>query len=163
MGYYKDAAATTDTLVDGWLHSGDLGRFDEDGFLTIVGRKKDIIITSGGKNMELVGDAVLVGEGRKYLCALLTLDPEKADRFAEANGIVGAELHTHPKVLEAIQADIDEFVNTQFARVEQVRKFTLLPRPFSIEGGEMTPTLKLKRKNICDMHLDEIEAMYIGE
>ena len=175
MGYYKDAAATHDTLVDGWLHSGDLGRFDDDGFLTIVGRKKDIIITSGGKNiaprnieaalknLEMVGDAVLVGEGRKYLCALLTLDPEKAERFAEANGIAGAELHTHPKMIEAIQADIDEFVNTQFARVEQVRKFTLLPKPFSIEGGEMTPTLKLKRKNICDMHVSEIEAMYAGE
>ena len=175
MGYYKDATATADTLVNGWLHSGDLGRFDEDGFLTIVGRKKDIIITSGGKNiaprnieaalknLELVGDAVLVGEGRKYLCALLTLDLEKAERFAEANGIVGAELHSHPKVIEAIQADIDEQVNTQFARVEQVRKFTLLPKPFSIEGGEMTPTLKLKRKNICDMHLGEIEAMYAEE
>ena len=110
-----------------------------------------------------MGDAVLVGEGRKYLCALLTLDLEKAERFAEANGIVGAELHSHPKVIEAIQADIDEQVNTQFARVEQVRKFTLLPKPFSIEGGEMTPTLKLKRKNICDMHLGEIEAMYAEE
>ena len=66
-------------------------------------------------------------------------------------------------MIEAIQADIDEFVNTQFARVEQVRKFTLLPKPFSIEGGEMTPTLKLKRKNICDMHTAEIEAMYAGE
>ena len=175
MGYYKDAAATQDTLIDGWLHSGDLGRFDEDGYLTIVGRKKDIIITSGGKNiaprnieaalknLELVGDAVLVGEGRKYLCALLTLDPEKAERYAEANGIEGAELHKHPKIIEAIQADIDENVNPQFARVEQVRKFTLLSRPFSIEGGEMTPTLKLKRKVICDVHVEEIEAMYAGE
>lgn len=175
MGYYKDEVATRETLVDGWLHSGDLGRFDEDGFLTIVGRKKDIIITTGGKNiaprnieaalknLELVGDAVLVGEGRKYLCALLTLDLEKAERFAEANGIVGAELHTHPKVLEAIQANIDEYVNPQFARVEQIRKFTLLPKPFSIEGGEMTPTLKLKRKAICDMHVSAIETMYTEE
>lgn len=172
MGYYKDAAATQDTLINGWLHSGDLGRFDEDGYLTIVGRKKDIIITSGGKNiaprnieaalknLDLVGDAVLVGEGRKYLCALLTLDPDAVVRFAEANGIEGQELHEHPMVIAAIQAEIDETVNTQFARVEQVRKFTLLPRPFSIEGGEMTPTLKLKRKVICDLHLDDIEAMY---
>lgn len=175
IGYYKDAAATEDTLIDGWLHSGDLGRFDENGFLTIVGRKKDIIITSGGKNiaprnieaalknLSLVGDAVLVGEGRKYLCALLTLDPEAATRFADANGIEGQELHKHPKILSAIQTEIDEIVNTQFARVEQVRKFTLLPRPFSIEGGEMTPTLKLKRKAICDLHIDDIETMYEGE
>ena len=93
----------------------------------------------------------------------VTLDPEAATRFAEANQIEGGELHTEPKVIEAIQAAIDELVNPQFARVEQVRKFTLLPRPFTVEGGEMTPTLKLKRKVICDMHLEEIEAMYDGE
>lgn len=175
MGYYKDAAATRETLIDGWLHSGDLGRFDEDGFLTIIGRKKDIIITSGGKNIaprnieaalknvELVGEAVLVGEGRKYLCALLTLDNEAVQRFADAHNIQGGELHKHPQVIEAIQAAIDEMVNPQFARVEQVRKFTLLPKPFSIEGGELTPSLKVKRKAICDMHVDDIEVMYAGE
>ncbi len=174
MGYYKDREATEATLINGWLHSGDLGQFDEDGFLTIVGRKKDIIITSGGKNvaprnieaalmsLDLVGDAVLVGEGRKYLTALLTLNPEAAARFAEANQLEGQLLHTHPAVLAAIQAGIDEAVNPQFARVEQVRKFTLLEKPFSIEGGEMTPSLKLKRKAICDLHLDAIEAMYEG-
>ncbi len=106
---------------------------------------------------------MVVGEGRKYLCALLTLDQEKAERFAEANGISGAELHTHPRVLEAIQEGIDGQVNPQFARVEQVRKFTLLGKPFSIEGGEMTPTLKLKRKAICDMNLAAIEGMYGDE
>ena len=104
-----------------------------------------------------------MGEGRKYLCALLTLDPDALMRFADANQLAGQELHNHPQVIAAIQAGIDDLVNTQFARVEQVRKFTILPQPFSVEGGEMTPSLKLKRKAICDMHLDEIETMYEGE
>jgi long-chain acyl-CoA synthetase len=172
MGYYKDREATEATLIDGWLHSGDLGRFDEEGFLTIVGRKKDIIITSGGKNiaprnieaalksLELVGEAVVVGEGRKYLTALLTLDTDAAQRFAEARGLEGQALHAHPAVLAAIQAGIDQEVNPQFARVEQVRKFALLERPFSIEGGELTPTLKLKRNVVYDRHQAEIEGMY---
>jgi len=175
IGYYKDASATEATLVDGWLHSGDLGRFDEEGFLTIVGRKKDIIITSGGKNiapknieaalksLELIGEAVVIGEGRKYLTALLTLEPEAAQRFAETHQLEGQVLHNHPQVLAAIQSEIDEQVNPQFARVEQVKKFAILPQPFSIESGEMTPTLKLKRNIIYKQHLEEIEQMYAGE
>ena len=175
MGYYKDSGATSETLVDGWLYSGDLGRFDEDGFLTIIGRKKDIIITSGGKNiaprnieaalksLELVADAVVIGEGRKYLSALLTLDPDSASRFAAANGIPEAELHGHASLYEAIQRGIDELVNPQFARVEQVRKFTVLERPFSIEGGELTPTLKLKRQVIGERNSEAIERMYEQE
>ncbi|MFO7662898.1 MAG: AMP-binding protein [Chloroflexota bacterium] len=172
MGYFKDSSATTNTLLDGWLHSGDLGRFDDDGFLTIVGRKKDIIITSGGKNiaprnieaalkmLDLVGEALVIGEGRKYLTALVTLDPEAAVHFAEVNELEGQELHSHPQVLDAIQKGIDESVNPQFARVEQIKKFTVLAQPFSIESGELTPTLKLKRNIIFQQHLDDIERMY---
>jgi long-chain acyl-CoA synthetase len=172
MGYYKNPEATADTLIDGWLYSGDLGQFDEDGYLSIVGRKKEIIITSGGKNiapvnieaacknLELVADAVVIGDGRKYLTALLTLDEAAVQRFIEAQGINPPELHTCPDVLAAVQKGIDEEVNPLFARVENVRKFTVLPRTFSIETGELTPTLKLKRRVVNQNFHDEIEAMY---
>lgn len=174
MGYYRDPAATAETLIDGWLYSGDLGKFDEEGFLTIVGRKKEIIITSGGKNiapknieaalkkLDLVAEAVVIGERRKFLSALVTLDIEAARLFAEQNNLEGQELHNHPLVVEEIQRGIDEEVNPQFARVENVRKFTILPRNFTVEDGELTPTLKIKRRIIDDHFAEEIEAMYAG-
>jgi long-chain acyl-CoA synthetase len=159
MGYFKEPEATAEALHDGWLCSGDLGAFDRDGFLTITGRKKEIIITAGGKNiapknieaaikeLPLVGEAVVIGDRRKYLTALVTLEPTAADKVAPEQR------------RSTIQAKIDQ-VNQQFARVEQIKKFAILERPFGIDTGELTPTMKLKRKVIAQKYAREIEAMY---
>jgi long-chain acyl-CoA synthetase len=162
LGYFKEPEATAETLVDGWLHSGDLGEVDAQGFLTITGRKKEILITAGGKNIApknieagikqnpLVSEAVVIGDRRKYLTALVTLD----DAAVKAAG-AGPE-----HVRASIQKTVDE-VNTTLARVEQIKKFTVLPRAFGIETGELTPTLKVKRKVVNQNFAREIEAMYL--
>ncbi|HEY1555141.1 MAG TPA: long-chain fatty acid--CoA ligase [Kofleriaceae bacterium] len=159
LGYYKEPEATADALHDGWLATGDLGAFDRDGYLSITGRKKEIIITAGGKNIApknieallkqspLVGEAVVIGDRRKYLTALVTLEPNAAQ--ASEPG----------QVRDTIQAKIDE-VNQQLARVEQIKRFTVLPRPFGIDTGELTPTMKIKRKVVAQKYASEIEAMY---
>lgn len=171
LGYFKDPEATARTLVDGWLHSGDLGRMDEDGFLHITGRKKDIIITAGGKNitprnieealqsLPLVSQAVVIGDERPYLSALLTLEPEAAARFAEAEGVPSDTVHECATLYEALQRDVDQ-VNTRFARVETIKRFTVLPRELSVEGGELTPTLKIKRRAVATCWSSEIERLY---
>jgi long-chain acyl-CoA synthetase len=171
LGYMKDPEATREVLVDGWLHSGDLGALDEDGFLTITGRKKDILITAGGKNIApknleadlknhpLVSEAVVIGDRRKYLTALVTLDPEALEAFGRTHGLGPAELHQHPSVRASIQATVDE-INKDLARVETIKRFTILSRALSIESGELTPTLKVKRKVVSEHFASEIEAMY---
>lgn len=170
-GYYKDKETTDETLKDGWLHSGDLGAFDADGFLSITGRKKDIIITAGGKNItpkniesslkniDVVGEAVLVGDRRKFISALISLDPDAIEKWASERGLSVDGIHTNQALRAHIQEGVNG-VNELYARVESVRKFAILPRPLSIEGGELTPTLKVKRKIVYENFDEIIEDIY---
>jgi long-chain acyl-CoA synthetase len=173
QGYYKNDEATSETIVDGWLHTGDIGEFDSDGFLKITGRKKDIIITAGGKNITpanleaeikqhpLVSQCVVIGDRRPYLVALVTLDPETAAAYAKEEGLTEdlAELAKSDKVRASIQAHLDQ-VNEKFARVEQVKKFEILPQDLSQEGGELTPTMKVKRNVVADKYSGDVEQLY---
>lgn len=174
LGYYKEPAATAELIHDGWLHSGDVGTFDEDGFLQITGRKKELIVTSGGKKtapshlegllkaIEPVGNALVVGEGRNYLVALLALDPERVKAFARARGFPDepAALAVAPAFRVYLEAAIEREVNPRVARFEQVKKFEVLPHDFTVEGGELTSTLKVRRK-VCEAkYADAIARLY---
>jgi long-chain acyl-CoA synthetase len=173
QGYYKNEDATRETLEDGWLHTGDLGSIDEDGFLHITGRKKDIIITAGGKNItpanlengikqnRWVSQTVVVGDRRPYLIALVTLDPEEVPKFAEEHGMSPEDVPDSDRMRAEIQATIDE-VNGTVGPVEQVKKFTILPQDLSQETGELTPTLKVKRNVVGEKYEDDIESLYSG-
>jgi long-chain acyl-CoA synthetase len=168
LGYYKEPEATRETMDGEWLRSGDLGSFDEDGFLSITGRKKEILITAGGKNIApknieaaikespLVAEAVVIGDRRKFLSALIVVDDAAV---AAALGPADGPRDRRAELRAALEAHL-AVVNDKLARVEQIKKFTILERPFAIETGELTPTLKIKRKVVSYNFATEIEAMY---
>jgi long-chain acyl-CoA synthetase len=173
-GYYKDEAATREVLAeDGWLRTGDIGELDADGFLRITDRKKDILITAGGKNVApqnlenalktapLVSQALVVGDRRPYVAALLTLDADEARKWAEERGLDGdlEALAGNDELRAELQRIVDE-VNQDRSRFEQIKRFTVLPRDFSMDDGEVTPTLKLKRRVAQEHFAEAIEALY---
>jgi long-chain acyl-CoA synthetase len=175
QGYYRNDDASFGAIVDGWMHTGDLGRLDEDGFLYITGRKKDIIITAGGKNLtpanlendlkqsRWISQAVMHGDRRPYPVALITLDPEEIVHFAREHGLPEdvASLAREPQVIELIQGELDQ-VNSRYAQVEQIKRFAILDHDLAQETGELTPTLKVKRNVVNEKYADLFDELYAG-
>jgi long-chain acyl-CoA synthetase len=177
MGYLNQPEKTAETLKDGWLHTGDVGKVDDEGYFYITDRMKDIIITAGGKNITpsefenqlkfspYITDAVVIGEKRPYLTSLVMIDHENVEKFAQDNAIPFSNymsLCRRPEVQELIQAEIDR-VNKAFARVEQVKKFRLIEQKLTAEDEELTPTMKLKRKLVNEKYKSLIDSMYAKE
>ena len=177
QGYYKEPEATAEVLGgDGWLRSGDIAEIDEDGFITITDRKKDIIVTAGGKNVapqnlendlkasKFVSQAMVVGDRQPYIAALITLDPESLPAWAEEHGLPTdmAALAGTEEVRELVQGIVDG-VNADRSRYEQIKRFAILPRDFTMDDDELTPTLKLKRRVVAEHFDRELDALYEGE
>jgi long-chain acyl-CoA synthetase len=175
-GYYKDEKQTAEVLKDGWLYTGDVGEIDSEGYLKLTDRKKDLIITAGGKNIapqylenllkfsHYINDAVVIGDRRKYLTAIIVVDEENVTKFAQDNKVqftTFATMTKAPEVIELIQQEVDK-VNQQVARVENIRKFRILDKKLYTEDGEVTPTMKVKRKAINAQYSELIESMYRG-
>jgi len=173
-GYYKNPKATKEALKDGWLYSGDVGEIDEDGNLRITDRKKDIIVTAGGKNITpqyienklkfspYINDAVIIGDRKKFITSLVMIDEDNVVKYAQDNKIQFStykDLTQNPEIIKLIQGEVDK-VNEALSHVEQVKKFTMLPKKLYEEDGEVTPTMKVKRKYVNEAFGDLIEAMY---
>jgi len=173
LGYWNKPEATNETLKDGWLYSGDLGRLDDEGYLFITGRKKDILKTSGGKNITpslienelkvhpLIGEAIVCGDGKKYLVALISLDQDVLAALSTKYNITQQQFQGGP-ALKVVEDHITK-VNTLFSRVEQIKKFRITPTPFGLEKGELTPTMKARRHIINENYKELIESMYQGD
>jgi long-chain acyl-CoA synthetase len=174
-GYWRNEDATAESLDDGWFRTGDLGSVDEDGYITISGRKKELIVTAGGKNVSpagledqlragaLISQAVVVGDQKPFIGALITLDPDAFDRWKSSHGkaadATAADLQTDPELVAEIDAAVAD-ANRSVSHAESIKKYRLLPHDFSEESGELTPTMKLKRNVITAAYADEIEAIY---
>ncbi|MFC2164285.1 AMP-dependent synthetase/ligase [Acidobacteriota bacterium] len=173
-GYFKDEAITNETLHNGWLYTGDIGRFDDDGYLIITDRKKDILITAGGKNVTpqnievllkdfpVISQACVIGDTRKYLTCLLTLDADSLPKLCDKLGVGALSMEDaaqNEAILATVQGYVDE-VNSSFARYETIKYFRILPNDFSVDTGELTPTQKMKRKVVNQKYDHIIDSMY---
>jgi long-chain acyl-CoA synthetase len=174
-GYYRNESATAEAIdADGWFHTGDIGELDSDGFVKITGRKKEIIVTAGGKNVApavledrlrshaLISQAIVVGDNKPYIAAVVTVDEEQFPAWAERNGKTGrkvADLIDDPDLQAEISGAVDH-ANAAVSKAESIRRFAILPQDFTIEGGELTPTLKLKRNVVHDRYAEAITGLY---
>src|SRR5437588_3433080 len=175
LGYYKQPEATNEVFdTEGWFHTGDIGAIDQDGFLVITDRKKDLIVTAGGMNIApqnienllkadpFISQVMVYGDRRPYPVALITINPEELSKFAREQGIPTSEaaaIVKHPKVAERVGRTVEE-KNTQLQSYAKIKRFTVLPTDFSLDGGELTPTLKVKRKVVSQKYKDAIEELY---
>jgi long-chain acyl-CoA synthetase len=175
-GYWRNDAATAEVLVgDSWLRTGDVGEIDDEGFVRVTGRKKELLVTAGGKNVSptlledavrahpLVSQCMVVGDGRPFVAALTTLDREAVAVWSRPRGLSkdAAELIDHPALRAEVQRAVDD-ANRSVSQAESIRRFTVLPADWSEEGGQLTPSLKLRRAVVMQQCRREIEALYAG-
>ena len=176
-GYYKKEAETREIIEGGWFHTGDIGHLDADGFLVITDRKKDLIVTSGGKNIApqpienllktspYIVNAVVIGDRRRFIAALVVPDFEKLQAYAKAQGIAFAtvdELCKNRRIVDFLKAEVDR-ATPLLASYERVKRIVILPRDFDIERGEITPSLKVRRANVTSEYQEAIDALYREE
>jgi long-chain acyl-CoA synthetase len=176
-GYYKKEAETREIMEGGWFHTGDIGQFDPDGFLVITDRKKDLLVTSGGKNIApqpienlikaspYITNAVVIGDRRRFIAALVVPDFDKLQAYAKEQGIAYGsveELCGNGRIADFLKAEVDR-ATPLLASYERVKKIVVLPRDFEIERGEITPSLKVRRSNVTAKYQAQIEALYTEE